>query len=237
MLGRMIKGKTRGPAYPAGEIARIFAARELSYSVRGKASTLNKSLQWEQITSRASKIVKNESFKDFVEKLRKPENLSKVEAIFTKKHSHGGELDDLFRDYLTKRPAGELENDPDLKRWMPTVKQRVEFLQKEAAKTQKENKTPYKEAAEILLLRQAAEVKRGGKGLEANVPVAGENVSSLSKAVNSYADNKDFQTAFDKPDVKKYILSGHGGEMVERLKNQTEVQKLQAQEDDKELGK
>ena len=237
MLGRMIKGKTRGSSYPAGEIARIFAARELSDSVRGKASTLNKSLQWEQITSRASKIVKNESFKDFVEKLRRPENLSKVEAIFTKKHSHGGELDDLFRDYLTKRPAGELENDPDLKRWMPTVKQRVEFLQKEAAKTQKENKTPYKEAAEILLLRQAAEVKRGGKGLEANVPVAGENVSSLSKAVNSYADNKDFQTAFDKPDVKKYILSGHGGEMVERLKNQTEVQKLQAQENDKELGK
>ena len=237
MLGRMIKGKTRGSSYPAGEIARIFAARELSDSVRGKASTLNKQLQWDQITNRASKIVKNESFKDFVEKLRRPENLSKVEAIFTKKHSHGGELDDLFRDYLTKRPAGELKNDPDLKRWMPTVKQRVEFLQKEAAKTQKENKTPYKEAAEILLLRQAAEVKRGGKGLEANVPVAGENVSSLSKAVNSYADNKDFQTAFDKPDVKKYILSGHGGEMVERLKNQTEVQKLQAQENDKELGK
>ena len=31
-------------------------------------------------------------------------------AIFTKKHSHGGELDDMFRDYLTKRPAGEPES-------------------------------------------------------------------------------------------------------------------------------
>ena len=67
--------------------------------------------------------------------------------------------------------------------------------------------------------------------------MAGEKASSLSEAVNSYADNKDCQKAFDQPDVKKYILAGHGGEMVERLKNQTEVQKLQAQEDDKELGK
>jgi len=224
-LATKVKGKEKGDNYPAADIALIFAARELSDSVRGKASTLNKEMTNGDIKARADKIMANKSFQDFAAKLSKGENLRKVEAIFTKKHSHGGELDDLFRDYLTKRPAGQLENDPDLKRWMPTVKQRVEFLQKEAAKTQKENKTPYKEAAEILLLRQAAGVQRGGKGLETKVPVAGEKASSLSEAVNSNADNKDFQKAFDQPDVKKYILAGHGGEMVERLNQQREAEK------------
>ena len=227
------------PDYPASYIARIMAARELSNSVRGKASTLNQQIDDPaKITRRAAEIMANKSFKDFAEKLSKGENLSKVEAIFKKTHSHGGELDDLFRDYLTKRPAGELKNDPNLKRWMPTVKKRVEFLQSEAAKAQKKKETPYKEAAEILLLRKAAGVQRGGKGLDAHVPVAGEKgVSSLSEAVKKYADIGDFQAAFNKQDVKKYILSGHGGEMVERLKNQPEAEKLQGKEDGKELGK
>ena len=226
------------PDYPASYIARIMAARELSNSVRGKKSTLNQQIDDPaKITRRAAEIMANKSFKDFAAKLSKGENLSKVEAIFKKTHSHGGELDDMFRDYLTKRPAGELENDPDLKRWMPTVKQRVEYLQSEAAKVQKENKTPYKEAAEILLLRQAAEVKRGGKGLEANVPVIGEKgASSLQASVKNYTDDPKFKEAFDQPDVKKYILSGHGGEMAERYNKQPEAKKIE-QKSEQELGK
>ena len=73
-----------------------------------------------------------------------------------------GLLDDEFRKFLRERPAGQLENDPELKRWMPTVKQRVEQLQKQAARVQKEKKVPYAEAAEILLLRKVADVRRGG---------------------------------------------------------------------------
>ena len=227
-LANRIRGNQRGDNYPAADIARIFAARELSNSVRGKKSTLGESISDYKINKRAAEIMENKSFKDFAAKLSKGENLSKVEAIFKKTHSHGGELDDMFRDYLTKRPAGELENDPKLKRWMPTVKQRVEFLQSEAAKVQKENKTPYKEAAEILLLRQAAEVKRGGKGLEANVPVIGEKgVTSLQASVKNYTNDAKFKTAFDQPDVKKYILSGHGGEMAERYNKQPEAKKIE----------
>ena len=86
-----------------------------------------------------------------------------------------------------------------------------------------------------MLLRQAAEVKRGGKGLETKVPVAGEKASSLSDSVNKYADNGDFQAAFDKQDVKKYILAGHGGEMVERLNQQREAEKGK-QDNGQELG-
>ena len=227
-LANRIRSNQRGDNYPAADIARIFAARELSNSVRGKKSTLGESISDYKINKRAAEIMANKSFKDFAAKLSKSENLTKVEAIFKKTHSHGGELDDMFRDYLTKRPAGELENDPKLKRWMPTVKQRVEFLQSEAAKVQKKNETPYKEAAEILLLRQAAEVKRGGKGLEANVPVIGEKgASSLQNSVKNYTNDAKFKEAFDQPDVKKYILSGHGGEMAERYNKQPEAKKIE----------
>ena len=63
-------------------------------------------------------------------------------------------LDDEFRKSLKDCPAGQLENDLKLKRWLPTVKQRVEQLQKQAAMAMKDPETefPYAAAAEIMLL-------------------------------------------------------------------------------------
>ena len=218
------------PGYPKARIAWIMAARELSNSTRGKASTLNKVISEVEIKARAAKIMENEEFNKFTDELSEGEDLRKVEAVFTKRFSHGGELDDMFRAHLASRPAGDLENDPKLKRWMPTVRQRIEWLQKDAARLE----NPYNHAAEILMLRQSAEVQRGGKGLDAPIPVQGERngkkVPSLSDSVESYAQNKDFQAAIDKPDIKKQIVAGHGGAMVERLNQQREAQKLQEQE-------
>ena len=226
-LGSNKAAISRQPNYPAAYIARIMAARELSNSTRGKAATLNQELNEGDLTRRAAEIMENKEFKAFAEKYSKGEGLRKVEAIFTKKFSHGGELDDLFRAHLTSLPAGKLENDPALKRWMPTVKQRVEKLQKDAAKAIKEKKVPYAEAAEILLLRQAAGVQRGGRGLDASVPTVGtqnnRKVSSLSESVRSLAESGEFQTKFNKEDVKKQIVAGHGGAMVENLKKETPV--------------
>ena len=221
------------PGYPMVQIARIMAARELSNSTRGKAATLNVQMTEAQIKAHADKLMEDSSFEMFTAELAQDQNkLSKVEAVFTKRFSHGGELDDFFRGYLTNRPAGELQNSRDLKRWMPTVKQRVEKLQKDAAKAIKEKKVPYAEAAEIVALRQMAEVQRGGRGLEANIPVVGEkdgNVKDLSKASKAFAESKDFKDAFNKEDVKKYILSGHGGAMVENYKKQPEADKVKEQ--------
>ena len=217
--------------YPAAHIARIMAARELSNSVHGKASTLNEEMSEQDIQTRAEEIMANGDFKKFADTLAKPENLRQVEAVFTKRFSHGGELDDEFRKYLANRPAGELENNPKLKRWMPTVKQRVEALQKQAAKAMKdpEKEFPYAAAAEIVALRQSAEVKRGGKGLEANIPVIGDRggkVTSLVDSVKKYTDDEELKAGFTRPDVKKYILAGHGGAMVDSFAKETpEVKK------------
>ena len=209
------------PDYPASFIARIMAARELSNSVRGKASTLNAEMSKHRINERAEAIMASESFKAFADTLKKPGYIEKAEAIFAKKHSHGGELDDLFRDYLAMRPAGKMPNDPELKRWMPTVGQRVEQLQKQASKALKSGKEVYKEAAEIMLLRDAAHVQRGGAGLKNRVPLWGENcLFNLGPAVEKYAKKQPLRDAFEHSNGKKYILSGHGGEMMLRVANQ-----------------
>ena len=226
-------GQVREQAgYPASYIARIMAARELSNSTRGKASTLNKELGQQQIEKRAREMMANKNFKEFAETLSKAGYLDKVEAIFTKTHSHGGELDDLFRDHLTMRPAGKMPNDdPTIARWMPTVKQRVEYLQKKAAEALKNNKDVYKEASEITLLRRAAGVQRGGKGLNNRVPILGDNCElDLSKAVESNAESASFKKAFEKANGKKLILSGHGGEMMKKMAGQPQGKELEQAE-------
>ena len=219
LIGMQIKiGNNKGSNYPEAFIARIMAAREISKSVRGKASTLGVEMNERQIVDRAAKIMANESFKDFAAELKKPENLAKVESIFTKKHSHGGELDDMFREHLRTLPAGKLDNDPDLKRWMPTVKQRIEALQGQAQKSLKAGKEVYREAVEIITLRVMVGAKRGGEGLNVPVPVRdGKNGVSLSEKVITDADLPKNREAFDKADGAKYICSGHGGKMIENI--------------------
>ena len=217
-LGNRIRSNQKGDNYPAADIARIMAARELSKSVRGKASSLGVEMSERQIADRAAAIMANKSFKDFAAELKKPENLAKVESIFTKKHSHGGELDDMFREHLRTLPAGKLDNDPDLKRWMPTVKQRIEALQGQAQKSLKAGEEVYREAVEIITLRVMVGAKRGGEGLNVPVPVRdGKNGVSLSEKVITDADSPKNRKAFDNADGAKYICSGHGGKMIENI--------------------
>lgn len=206
------------PGYPGSYIARIMAARELSNSTRGKASTLNAQLAEEQINLRSAEIMNNKEFKAFADTLAKPGYMEKVEGILAKKHSHGGELDDLFRDYLAMRPAGKLpDNDPSLTRWMPTAKQRIESLQKQA-KAKKEPRDVYKEAAEIMLLRKAGNIRRGGAGLKNKIAVNEKgNEVNLMDEVEKLANEQSFKDAFDRSNGRKYMLSGHGGEMMERI--------------------
>ena len=93
-------------------------------------------------------------------------------------------------------------------------------------------------AAEIMLLRKAAGVQRGGKGLNAPIPTMGNaHVSSLSSAVNAYANHDDFRSAFKKPDIKQSILAGHGGAMVEKLDQEVLMQQIHERQDGPSLGK
>ena len=62
-----------------------------------------------------------------------------------------------------------------------------------------------------------------------------KGVTSLQASVENYTNDAKFKAAFDQPDVKKYILSGHGGEMAERYNKQPEAKKIE-QKNGQELG-
>ena len=213
--------------YLKEHIARILAARDAVGSERGKASSLKKPLDMGTFTQKLNAIQNNPSFLTFVKNIKeKPELHQRVDAIFLKKHSHGGELDDLFRDFMKKRQAGKLQNnDKALERWMPTVKDRVEALQKAAAKKMKENKDVSLEAFEISKLRAMADVQRGGKGLEKKVPFADRDpeqdfANMLKEGSKLQTEYKDFKKQFEKSGAKKHLLSGHGGKMMETVEAQ-----------------
>ena len=213
--------------YLKEHIARILAARDAVGSERGKASSLKKPLDMGTFTQKLNAIQNNPSFLTFVKNIEaKPELHQRVDAIFLKKHSHGGELDDLFRDFMKKRTAGRLQNnDRALERWMPTVKDRVEALQKAAAKKMKENQDVSQEAFEISKLRAMAGVQRGGKGLEKKVPFAARDsekdfANMLEKDSKLNKEYEDFKKQFEESGAKKHLLSGHGGKMMETVEAQ-----------------
>lgn len=218
--------KQNGQKYwkPQGSIfciARIMAARQLSNSTRGKVSTLNKKLTARQIDEQALKLMANDNFYSFVEQLTKDE--SKLTSMLTKRYTHGGKLDDMFTKYMCSLPAGEMRNDPILERWMPTVKDRIEVLQKQAGSAIKKNddETVQKAAVEIMLLRSMAQVRRGGEGLKVKVPVSDEKIGKMNLSLGTRVDAADYATQeqLKKADVAKYVRVGHGGKMAEMFLN------------------
>ena len=52
-------------------------------------------------------------------------------------------------------------------------------------------------------------------------------VPSLSELVSSNANNAEFQAKFNKENVKKHILSGHGGAMAENYNKEPAPKQVQ----------
>ena len=115
---------------------------------------------------------------------------------------------------------------------MPTVKQRTEALQEQAGKALKTGGETYKEAAEIMMLRISAGVKRGGKGLDAPIPLK-SGAKNLSNVVLVNAEDPEIREAYKKSNGPKYICKGHGGEMLERY---TGKDKAPVESDVAEIG-
>ena len=110
---------------------RIMAAREMADSVRNDKDKLVKyHTNAEDIEKRAKEMKNDPTFRKYLATLRDdPAKMKAAIAAATK--GHGGGLDDMFKDFVKHQPAGELENPAILKRYMPTVKERIEILQKD----------------------------------------------------------------------------------------------------------
>ena len=193
----------------AERLAGIFGVRMAVGAERNELSALKTAqITEDQKLYYQRQLLENPIFQQFCS-----ENMNELNRL-AKKRGHGGALEDKFRDYLCKLPAGQLPNDPSLRRWLPTCRERIEALQKQAAAS--ESGVDRVEAmAEIVVLRGIARADRGNKrSLEKPIPVDESN--SLQNSTRLLMEKRDFQEAAYAN--RKYISEGHGGKMVEKIR-------------------
>ena len=199
--------------YKTTYFAIIIAARQLSNAVEGKPDNLqNTKLNAVSIQERAEKLENEPLYKMFIKSLEKDEKLMN-KAIDAACTGHGGKLEKQFKEFLLKQPAGMLPNKPIFARYMPTVKSRIEFLQKQAANGADSAAT----MAEIISLRKIAHVnRRHKKDLEVRIPVDSKN--SLQNCTAILMDDPDFKKVAASKEVTDIIGKGHGGEAMMNIR-------------------
>ena len=212
------KGK---PGYPAAYYAKIMAARMLADSKRGSGKRLrNTQLTEKQIDDKARELMENGLFGRFIHSLAgSGQKLAKAEAAVGAGHCGG--LDDMFQSFLKKLPAGELTNEKLLDRYMPTARDRIAELQRQAElKKQRGLTACAKEAAEITVLRNLAHAERYKKGsLEKKIPT--KAVSTLDAQTKTLADSPLFTGALGNGGdrgLRDLVQTGHGGALVDELR-------------------
>ena len=195
-------------------ITRIMATRMTVNSILGNGKSLDIRTNSIERDKTQQKLLENKHFRDFLSTLvSDPKKVST--ALSVARSGHGGGLDKMFTAYLKTRPAGELHNDPAIKRFMPTVKERIESLQSQAGAAYAKDKTaPVAEMAEIAILRQMTTIKGFDKPfLDVQIP----NNRDLSKEVDIYTKNTRFDKICQNPDVLEKVRKGHGGDMLKNM--------------------
>ena len=205
--------------YPAGYFAKIMAARMLADSDRGyKNKLVSTQLTESAINAKARELMENHQFRGFVESL-KGEQLSRAESAVLSR-GHCGGLDDMFRDYLKNLKAGKLTNEALLDRYMPTVQERIEILQKQTENRPKDQLSCAAEAAEITVLRNMIRAERNKKTrLRKKIPTAEQ--STLEKQTFVLRNSNLYLNKVGSAGTEEFrelVRKGHGGEMVEKLR-------------------
>ncbi len=179
------KGKT---IYKTHSFAVILAARQLANAQKGNARNLRSTkLTCEEILARADKIKKEPVYQEFIKTLEKDENAMK-KAIGAACKGHGGDFESQFMDFVKKQPAGELPNKPIFERYMPIVKERITFLQKQADK----GGDRVKILAEMTALRKIARVK-SETSVSLNVAIPVDKRNTLQGSIFRIIDDPTFK--------------------------------------------
>ncbi len=200
-----LKNGAKEPAFD--DLCAVFAARTEANAERDnidglKAAKISKG----KVDFVKGSFAKNHLVQEYFE-----QNGAEVKRLIKK--GHGGELEESFKKFLLNQPAGKLENDPALQRYMPTYSQRIKALQKKA-KTLQGNES-LETMAEITILRNMAKTQRKKKA-RLEKTIACDASLSLSKSVDILAN----KTAFNRLAVEALgdLQSGHGGAMVDTMR-------------------
>ena len=208
-----IKEDYNGDSYRADvTAARILAARILVDSERGSLKSLKKPVSGTDIDQLSKKLLENKTFQDFLGSLGEEEKRSLLSH-----RGHGGVFEDKFKKYLLKLEAGKLHNDRILDRFMPKAYQRIEELQRQAAK-KGIGKDISKEAAEVILIRAMIGIGRNQPDkLAAKIPTFSNLAEEVDKLSNG--DHPNFVVVCNHEKVKEDFQKGHGGLMIENMYN------------------
>ena len=198
--------------------ADIFAARIAVDTKGGKAKYLNKPLSDTQRARIAEDLNKNEHFQDWLKNLDK----DKAKSLLS---GHGGALERDFRQHLLKTAPGKLANDPVLRRYMPTAKDRIEELQKQVKNAAKQ-RLPEEQlkdlraaaAAEIIAIRNACRVERKtGYGLNKPIPPAAPGQRTIAQTAAFLCADGDMKGLLNEQALVS-LASGHGGKMMKDVR-------------------
>ena len=208
------------PDYPDGYFAKIMAARMLAGSNPGDKDKLDSTqLTASAVSAKARELLENRQFRGFLDSL-KGEQLHRAESAVASR-GHCGGLDDMFRDYLKNLGAGKLTNEALLDRYMPTVQERIEILQKQTEKNAENGQVSCAaEAAEITVLRNMVRAERNEKTrLQKKIPTTEQ--SSLEKQTFLLRNSELYLKRVGMAGTGEFrdlVRKGHGGEMVEKLR-------------------
>ena len=226
--------------YLEEKMALIMAARKLAGCKRNdKATLLAANLTEQQVRDEARKLRENGTFKDFMKQVKRNKGWNESVRSAMKK-GHAGELDTLFTEFIaTSYAPGKMPNDASLKRYMPTVKQRIEALQLREMHSRgdatwaemftatgpkpgvKQPAFDYSRAsAEILVLRNMIKAARNQKSLlSQQIPADGE----LQEKVSTLTSDKGFYKIANNHKYKELFAKGHGGKMIEEMRQVEEI--------------
>ena len=207
------------------DIANVLAVRALTYAERKDASNLqNTTVSYADAEAFGPNYLGKKEIRDFAAKVKNnailssiltyPKNQKAVRDALTS--GNAGALDDYVKKAFLEYPVGAYPNDPAFARYMPTVKDRIEYLQDFSKKT-KNPQAVALAAAEILVMRNMIKAERDNKkGL--NVRLTGEQLETFSDRVMELAGDPVFIELVNDPKNKKLLTSGHGGEFIENLR-------------------
>ncbi len=220
--GRNPNSFKSNPEYPDNFLTSIIAVRDIAGAERNEPSTLRRGglITQSDIDGRIMTLKQNAHFANWLAEFKRdPAYLAKAESAATVTFGHGGKVEDMFKKYLMKQPAGALDYDPTIARLMPTVKERIEGLQ-EQLKNGKKNDPEFvaTAAAEILLLRNKIKCERNKKSsLNVKCPCDDQQFNEKVKAL---AEQDTFKLLLQNPRILSQITEGHGGEMIDRMRTE-----------------
>ena len=123
----------------ADNILKILAVRQLADSERGKKDKLVRyEFTDKELNDRVAEMKEDPVFGDFINKIKQDPDLMKKAILAAQANlGHGGKLDDMLKDYMLNLPPGEFHNDKLHDRYLPTIKERIEYIQKQYKRAMK----------------------------------------------------------------------------------------------------